>query len=136
MFSIAKDIRNKLKNNRPMEKITFPIFLNLSLKEIKINPTNIIKADIFSKFNPIMNDVIVVAILLPSIIPIELLKVNSLAFISPIVSIITAELDCIMVVAMKPIVKLFEVDDVRLNIFCFTLSNDKVIKLQLNKSIE
>ena len=136
MFSIAKDIKNKLKNNSPMEKITFPIFLSLSLKEMKINPSSIIYADIFSKFNPIINEVIVVAILLPSIIPIELLKVNSLAFINPIVSIITAELDWMRDVAIKPTVKLLYVDDVKFSIFCFTLFKDKVIKLLLNKSIE
>lgn len=136
MFSIAKDIKNKLKNNSPMEKITFPIFFSLSLKEMKINPSSIIYADIFSKFNPIINEVIVVAILLPSIIPMELLNVKSLAFIRPIVSIITAELDCINEVATKPTIKLLEVVDVKFNIFCFTLFNDKVIRLLLNKSIE
>ena len=136
MFSIAKDIKNRLKNSNPIENIILPVFFVFSLKDIRINPISIMYADIFSKFKPMIKEVTVVAMLLPSMIPMELLNVKSFAFISPIVSIITAELDCIMVVAMKPIVKLFEVDDVRLNIFCFTLFIDKVIKLQLNKSIE
>ena len=78
----------------------------------------------------------VVAMLLPSIIPILLLNVSNLAFIRLIVSIITAELDWIIVVDINPTRMLFFVVDVKFNIFCFTFVNDKAIKLLLNKSIE
>ena len=83
-----------------------------------------------------MNEVMVVAMLLPSIIPMLLLKVNILAFMRPIVNIITAELDCINAVEIKPTNRLFEVDEVIFNNFCFIFVNDSVIKLLLKKSIE
>lgn len=93
-------------------------------------------AEIFSRLSPTINDVIVVAMLLPSIIPMLLLNVRILAFISPIVSIITAELDCIKAVEIKPTNRLFEVEEVNFKSFCLTLFNDKEIRLLLNMSIE
>ena len=130
------DIKNKLKNNNPILKMIFPVLDNFPFDVIRIIPINKIKEDIFSKFNPIMKDVIVVAMLLPNIMPILLLKVSNLAFIRLIVNIITAELDCIIVVDIKPTKILFFVVDVKFNSFCFTFVKDKVIKLLLNKSIE
>lgn len=90
---IDSDIKYRLKNNRPIEKVILPIFFIFSLPLISNIPNNIMYADIVSKFNPIINEVVVVAILLPNIIPILLLKFKRFAFISVIVIIITAELD-------------------------------------------
>ncbi len=87
-------------------------------------------------FNPTIKDVMVVATLLPSIIPMLLLKVNSFAFIKLIVSVITAELDCIKAVERKPIVKLFGVEEVKDRSFCFTLDKDNEIRLLLKVFIE
>ena len=108
--------------------MVFPVFLRLSLKKVKISPVSIMYADIFSMFRPTIKEVMVVAILLPNMIPMLLLKVKSLAFIKLIVSIITAELDCIIVVAKKPVLKLFIVEEVMLFSFCFTLFIDKCVR--------
>lgn len=130
---IANDIKNKLKKRRPILKTIFP---DLNLKIDKINPISIIYDDNFSRFNPTIKDVIVVAMLLPNIIPMLLLKVSILALISVIVSIITAELDCIMAVDKNPTIKLLDVEDVMLSSFCFILLNDRHIRLLLSVSIE
>ena len=68
--------------------------------------------------------------------PMLLLKVSSLAFIKLMVNIITAELDWIIHVDINPVIKLFVVEDVRFNNFCFVLFNDKDIRLLLKQSIE
>ena len=131
MLSMAIDVKNKLKNKRPIAKRIFPAFLTLFLQNDSVSPRIIIYADIFSSSSPVMKEVIVVAMLLPNMIPILLLKVKSLAFIRLMVSIITAELDCIMVVAKKPVVILLNVEDVMLCNFCFTLFKDRDIRLLL-----
>ena len=87
-------------------------------------------------FNPTIKEVIVVATLLPNIIPMLLLKVSILAFISVIVNVITAELDCIKAVERKPIVKLLGVEEVKDKSFCFTLFSDNEIRLLLKVFIE
>lgn len=87
-------------------------------------------------FNPTIKEVIVVATLLPNIIPMLLLKVSILAFISVIVKVITAELDCIKAVERKPIVKLLGVEEVKDKSFCFTLFSDNEIRLLLKVFIE
>lgn len=88
-------------------------------------------ADNFSMFNPVIKEVIVVAMLLPSIMPILLLKVNALAFIREIVRIMTADDDCISAVAINPVLKLFKVEDVIEFSFCFILFNDIDIRFVL-----
>ena len=119
-----------------MLNIIFPIFDILFLVIDNESPMSIMYADIFSRFNPIINEVIVVAILLPSIIPMLLLNVSIFAFISPIVSIITAELDCISDVVTNPNAILFGVEDVKFNSFCFILFKDIFTRLLLKESIE
>ena len=85
--------------------------------------------EIFSIFKPIINEVIVVAILLPKRIPILLLNVNILAFIRLIVSKITAELDWIIIVDRNPASMLFLVEEVNFNIFFFIVSKERHDKL-------
>ena len=85
--STAIDIKNKLKNNNPMANVILPILASVPLYIISIIPSNIMYEEIASRFKPTINDVIVVAMLLPNIIPILLLKVSNFAFIKPIVSI-------------------------------------------------
>lgn len=68
--------------------------------------------------------------------PILLLKFNILAFIKLIVSIITAELDWIIDVEIKPTIKLFFVEDVKVNNLFFTLVIEIDIRLLLKVSIE
>lgn len=133
---IDKDIKYRLKNNNPIEKVIFPAFLIFSFPLTSRIPTNIMYADMASKFNPTINDVVVVAILLPNSMPILLLKFKRFTFIRVIVSIITAELDWIIVVAINPVTTLLEVEDVILVIFCLILSKDIFIKLLLKRSIE
>lgn len=74
--------------------------------------------------------------LLPSNIPMLLLNVNSLAFIRLIVNIITAELDCMIEVVIKPTAMLFGVVEVNFSNLFLMFVNDRVIKLLLKKSIE
>ena len=131
MLFIANDVKNKLKKSSPIVNNIFPTVLVLFLKNVNVSPIIIMYEDIFSIFIPIMNEVIVVAILLPSIIPILLLKVSSLAFIKLIVSIITAELDCISDVVINPVLKLLNVVEVIVFSFCFTLFRDNKVKLLL-----
>ena len=127
---------NKLKNKRPMENTILLIVAFFPFPNIKGRESNIIYDDIFSKLSPIMNEVIVVAMLLPSMIPILLLKVRRLAFIRLIVIIITAELDWISAVVMNPVVKLFVVDDVMLFSWFLILGKDNDVSVLLRRSIE
>lgn len=98
---------------------------------MRINPVNSMYADIFSIFNPVIKEVMVVAILLPNIMPMLLLNVNILAFIKEMVKSITADDDWIIDVAKKPVLRLFNVEEVIEFNFCFTLCNDIDIRFVL-----
>ncbi len=104
---VDSDIRNMEKNNNPIEKIILEILFSFGfLKRLKVREISIIKGASFSIFNPTMNEVIVVAILLPKTIPKLWLNVSKLALIRAIVIMISAELDWIMAVEIKPVNKL------------------------------
>ena len=120
-----------------MEKHIFAIFvIFLFLLFIKNNDTNIIKLDIFSRFKPTINDVIVVAILLPKIMPILWLKVNAFILINVIVIIMIAELDCINAVEINPVSILECKEDVNLDSFSLIDVKENFNRSLLNKSIE
>jgi hypothetical protein len=95
-----------------------------------------INDDMLSMFNPTIKDVMVVAILLPRSIPMLLLKFNNPAFIKLMVKIITAELDWIIKVLIKPNKRLFLVVLVANVIFSFSLFKDKVASVSLKEFIE
>ena len=79
-------------------------FLILSFLKFKNGSDNKRKnGAIFSMFKPIRNEERVVAMLLPSTIPMLWLNDNNLAFIRAIVNMISAELDWRMVVEINPV---------------------------------
>lgn len=97
---------NIAKKSNEIKKMIFEIediFLFFDL--VKNKEIIKIKGDIFSIFNPMNIEEIVVAILLPNIIPILSLKVKILAFIIVRVNRVTAELDCISRVVQNPVAK-------------------------------
>ena len=134
---MEKDIKLIEKNKRPIANDIWAIFdILLFLWLMKKIAVAIIKNEYFSIFNPTIKDVMVVAILLPKTIPILWLNVKMLAFISAIVSIIRAELDCIMAVEMNPVNIEWCKEDVKFWIFCLILMMDNFSKSFVNKSIE
>lgn len=87
-------------------------------------------------FNPIINEVKVVAIFDPKTMPNPDSKVNKLAFISVIVNMINALLDWIKEVKINPVsIDLF-VDEVKDNNLSLTFVFEIESKSLLNKSIE
>ena len=72
------------------------------MKNNNAAPKNIIGNEKCEMLNPIMNDVIVVPIFAPIIIPIACLKVNNPALTNPIVITVVPELDCISTVTNIP----------------------------------
>ena len=90
----ALDIIKIEKNNSEIKNSTLEIFaIFLFLDFDKKSVINLMSGDIFSISNPIKKEDIVVAMLLPKIIPILWLKLRRLALISAIVNIMVAELD-------------------------------------------
>lgn len=87
-------------------------------------------------FNPTIKEVIVVATLLPKMIPILWSNVNKFALISAIVIIIRAELDWMMEVEINPVNKDDLKDDVNFFSFCLIESIDNFNKSLLKISIE
>ena len=119
------------------EKESFASFEVFSfLLEKKNKDISMIIVEYFSMFNPTINEVIVVAILLPKTIPILWLNVNKFAFRSAITIIIRAELDWIIEVEMNPVNTLECRDEVSLFSLLFTLSIESFNKSLVSKSIE
>ena len=126
---MEKESKNIEKNNKDIKKMVvdiddiFLFFDFVNNKEISI-----IMGAIFSIFIPINIEESVVAILLPKTIPILWLNERIFAFISVIVNKIIAELDWVISVEQKPVIKAFLSEEVSVSILGFILGIEAEIK--------